>query len=308
MFNIFPEWLYNKIAGDYLKDYIYEVRIRVGKPIVICYKGCYEKITINNGLKKNFIIATKDLIEYIVGMATKHSLYAYNNEIKQGYITTDSGIRIGICGQVVYDDKEVVTIKNISSLNIRIAHQVVNCSVSVIDLIVQNGRVKNTLIISPPGAGKTTMIRDIVTKLSNEKNIPNILVIDERYEIAGVGEYSFNLGDGVDVISGAEKDYAFSNTIKTMSPTVMVTDEISNEKDIEEICQVARSGVSIIATAHAESVNDIKYKKHLSKLLDNKIFERIVVLSKRRGVGTVELVVDENLKGLYLPYIAWRFY
>lgn len=304
MFNIFPEWLYNKIAGDYLKDYIYEVRIRVGKPIVICYKGCYEKITINNGLKKNFIIATKDLIEYIVGMATKHSLYAYNNEIKQGYITTDSGIRIGICGQVVYDDKEVVTIKNISSLNIRIAHQVVNCSVSVIDLIVQNGRVKNTLIISPPGAGKTTMIRDIVTKLSNEKSIPNILVIDERYEIAGVGEYSFNLGDGVDVISGAEKDYAFSNTIKTMSPTVMVTDEISNEKDIEEICQVARSGVSIIATAHAESVNDIKYKKYLSKLLDNKIFERIVVLSKRRGVGTVELVVDENLKGLYLPYIA----
>lgn len=304
MFNIFPEWLYNKIAGDYLKDYIYEVRIRVGKPIVICYKGCYEKITINNGLKKNFIIATKDLIEYIVGMATKHSLYAYNNEIKQGYITTDSGIRIGICGQVVYDDKEVVTIKNISSLNIRIAHQVVNCSVSVIDLIVQNGRVKNTLIISPPGAGKTTMIRDIVTKLSNEKNIPNILVIDERYEIAGVGEYSFNLGDGVDVISGAEKDYAFSNTIKTMSPTVMVTDEISNEKDIEEICQVARSGVSIIATAHAESVNDIKHKKYLSKLVDNKIFERIVVLSKRRGVGTVELVVDENLKGLYLPYIA----
>ena len=304
MFNIFPEWLYNKIAGDYLKDYIYEVRIRVGKPIVICYKGCYEKITINNGLKKNFIIATKDLIEYIVSMATKHSLYAYNNEIKQGYITTDSGIRIGICGQVVYDDKEVATIKNISSLNIRIAHQVVNCSVSVIDLIVQNGRVKNTLIISPPGAGKTTMIRDIVTKLSNEKNIPNILVNDERYEIAGVGEYSFNLGDGVDVISGAEKDYAFSNTIKTMSPTVMVTDEISNEKDIEEICQVARSGVSIIATAHAESVNDIKYKKHLSKLLDNKIFERIVVLSKRRGVGTVELVVDENLKGLYLPYIA----
>lgn len=304
MFNIFPEWLYNKIAGDYLKDYIYEVRIRVGKPIVICYKGCYEKITINNGLKRNFIIATKDLIEYIVSMATKHSLYAYNNEIKQGYITTDSGIRIGICGQVVYDDKEVITIKNISSLNIRIAHQVVNCSVSVIDLIVQNGRVKNTLIISPPGAGKTTMIRDIVTKLSNEKNIPNILVIDERYEIAGVGEYSFNLGDGVDVISGAEKDYAFSNTIKTMSPTVMVTDEISNEKDIEEICQVARSGVSIIATAHAESVNDIKYKKHLSKLVDNKIFERIVVLSKRRGVGTVELVVDENLKGLYLPYIA----
>ena len=308
MFNIFPEWLYNKIAGDYLKDYIYEVRIRVGKPIVICYKGCYEKITINNGLKKNFIIATKDLIEYIVSRATKNSLYAFNNEIKQGYITTDSGIRIGICGQVVYDKKEVSTIKNISSLNIRIAHQVVNCSDSVIDLIIQNRRVKNTLIVSPPGAGKTTMIRDIVTKLSNEKNIQNILVIDERYELAGVGEYAFNLGDSVDVISGAEKNYAFSNTIKTMSPTVMVTDEISNEKDIEAICQAIRSGVSVIATAHAENLIDVKHKKYLSKMLDNKTFERIVVLSKKRGVGTVELIVDENLKGLYLPYLAWRFY
>ena len=306
MFNIFPEWLYNKLASDYLKDYIYEIRLRVGKPIVVCYKGCYEKITIKEGFKTRFVVATKDLINHIIMVATKHSLYAYNQEIKQGFITTDSGIRIGICGQVVYDKGEVSTIKNVTSLNIRIAHQVMNCSEQIINLIAQNGKVKNTLIISPPGAGKTTMVRDLVFKLADEKGLQNILVVDERFEIAGVGDYSFDLGMGVDVVSGAGKEYAFSNMIKTMNPSVIVTDEISNANDINEICQTARSGVGVIATAHAESLNDIKNKKFFSKLLEEKIFERIVVLSKRFGVGTVEVVVDENLKGLYLPSRLWK--
>ena len=308
MFNIFPEWLYNKIAAEYLKDHIYEIRIRLGKPIIINYKGCYEKITIQERCVTKCVVATKDLINYIMGMATKHSLYAYNHEVKQGFITTDSGIRVGICGEVVYDKGVVSTIKNITSLNIRIAHQVANCSSNIIDMIVQNKKVKNTLVISPPGAGKTTMVRDIIVKLSREKNIQNILVVDERFEIAGCGDYSFDLGHSVDVLSGAEKEYAFSKAIKTMSPSVIVTDEISSENDIQEICQTARSGVGVIATAHAENLNDLKKKKFLSKVIEDKIFERIIILSKRNGVGTVELVVDENLKGLYLSPLLWNWF
>jgi len=303
--SILPEWLYEKISNDYLKDYLYEIRIRLGKPIIVGYKNNYEKITFRDGYDNRFIIATADLIKYIISSATKHSLYAYNDEIKEGYITTDNGIRIGICGEVVYNNGEISTLKNITSLNLRISHEVYNCSRKIIDLIASNGLVKNTLIISPPGAGKTTIIRDITKKLSNEKNVTNILVVDERFEIAGSHNAMFDLGDGVDVISGSKKSFAFEGCLKTMNPSVIVTDEISKEEDIEEIKQAIRSGVKVIATAHAENVNDLKIKKYLSSLIDGRYFERVVVLSKRNGVGTIESVYDENLKGIYLPYLIW---
>ena len=161
-------------------------------------------------------------------------------------------------------------------------------------MIASNGLVKNTLIISPPGAGKTTLIRDITKKLSNEKNVTNILVVDERFEIAGAYNAMFDLGDSVDVISGSKKSFAFEGCLKTMNPSVIVTDEISKEEDIEEIKQAIRSGVKVIATAHAENVNDLKIKKYLSSLIDGRYFERVVVLSKRNGVGTIESVYDEN--------------
>ena len=303
MQSIFPEWLYKKLTRDYLIDFIYEVRLRVGKPIAVHYKGNYENITINDNYQTKNIIATKELIDYVFTSATKHSLYAYNSEIKEGYVTTDSGIRIGLCGQVVYDKNEVATIKNITSMNIRISHQVKNCSARIIDFVAQNGIVKNTLIVSPPGAGKTTMIRDIVSKLANEKNIQNILVVDERFEIIGCGNGIFEVGDGVDVVSGASKDFAFSRCLKTMNPSVIVTDEISSEKDIEEIKQATRSGVSVVATAHADGLNELRQKRFFSKLIEEKIFERFVVISKRCGAGTIELVADANLKGLYIPYL-----
>ena len=305
--NIFPEWLYQKLAKDYLLDYVYEVRVRLNKPIAICYKGNYENITIKNGYASQNIIATQNLIDYIFTSATKHSLYAYNNEIKEGFITTDGGIRIGLCGEVVYNKNEVATIKNITSMNIRIAHQVYDCSKKIIDLISQNGNVKNTLVISPPGAGKTTIIRDIVYKLSYEKGIDNILVVDERFEISGYGKDMFDLGNGVDVISGSTKNFAFSRCLKTMNPKVVVTDEIVSKADIEEIMQMARAGVKIIASAHAENINNLKNKKELNVLLEDKVFERIVVLSKSHYIGKVEVVVDGNLKPIYLPGLLWRY-
>ena len=235
-------------------------------------------------------------------LATKQSFYAYNNQIKQGFITTDSGIRIGLCGRVVYEKDDISTIKDISSLNIRIAHAVKGCSDKILNLIFKNGQIKNTLIVSPPGAGKTTFVRDLALLLSNEKRINNILIVDERYEIAGNGN-SKDLFDGdyVDIISGCQKHFAFHEAIKSMNPSVIIADEISNKEDYDEILEAARCGVSVIATAHAGGIDDLKRRNSLKKILDEKIFERIVVLSKRLGVGTIETVLDENLRGIYLP-------
>lgn len=305
MYNILPEWLYNKITSMYLPEYLYEIRIRANKPITVNYKGNYQILQEKEGYSVVPICGTMDLINYILSIATKRSIYAYNNQIKDAFVTTDTGIRIGICGSVVYNDGKVSTIKNISSLNIRIPHIIPNCSEKIINLIYSNFSIKNTLIISPPGAGKTTMLRDIVTKLSDEKKINNILVVDERCEIT-LGANNFSIGNFVDVISNSEKSFAFNECLKSMSPSVIVTDEITKQEDIISIKQAIKSGVSVIATAHAKSIDDLKYKEYFKEILDKKYFERIIVLSKRNGVGTIESVFDENLRGIYLPYMIWR--
>ncbi len=301
MRNILPDWLYEQIADNYLIEKITEIRIRQNKPIVLCYKGSYETLASKNSFHKIDTFATSDLISYIVAAATKQSFYAYNNQIKQGFITTDNGIRIGLCGTVVSNEGTVSTIKNITSLNIRIARKVEGCSGAVLDLICKNKIVKNSLIISPPGAGKTTFVRDLAERLSNEKFVSNILIVDERFEIAGEAKANLIEANFIDVISGSEKHYAFNEGVKSMNPSVIITDEINEEKDISKLFEVSKSGVSIIATAHAGSIEDIKHKPSFKKMLDAKIFERIIVLSKRLGVGTLEGVFDENLKCIYLP-------
>lgn len=303
MLKILPDWLAEKITTNYVFDYVYEIRVRLNKPISINYKGKYQNICERDGYRVYPVIANADLIRHIVNMSTKQSMYAYNNQIKNCYISAGFGVRIGVCGTAVYNGNDISTIKNITSLNIRIPHDVKNCSNKIIDLICDT-KVKNTLIISPPGAGKTTMIRDIVSKLSNEKNITNILVVDEREEISfGQDGISFTLGDYVDVVLSSKKSFAFNECLKTMNPSVIVTDEISGEEDIVSIKQAIKSGVSVIATAHALGIYDLKGKLYFKEILEQKFFERIIVLSKRNGVGTIECVYDENLHGIYLPLI-----
>lgn len=308
LYDILPEWLFAIINKNFLIDYIYEIRIRINKPVMVNYKGVFKSLFDNDNFQHNAIIANQELISYILSVSTKQSIYAYNDQIKECYITTDSGIRIGLCGTVVYNNGRVNTIKKITSINIRVSHEVIGCSEKIIKFLVVNNTVKNTLIISPPGSGKTTMIRDICCKLSNEKNIQNILVVDERFEIAGINSGYLNIGNYVDVISGSEKQFAFKNSLKTMNPSVIVTDEISKEEDIQSIMQAIKSGVKVIATAHALNISDLKEKMYFDFMINNKYFERIVVLSSRNGIGTVEGIYDENLRGIYIPYIIWRFF
>lgn len=305
MISVFPEWLNNLISKNFVMSYVFEVRIRIGKPIMVNYKGKYVSIEEKNGYNTMTVYATAELVDYIIKVATKQSLYAYNDQIKHCYIQAEGGIRIGVCGTVVYHNGEVSTIKNIQSLNVRIAHQVLGCSEKIIGLICQNDRVKNTLIISPPGSGKTTLVRDIIYKLSNEKKIDNILVVDERFEIAASGESSnIDVGIRSDIISGSEKGFAFNEALKTMSPKVIVTDEISSQADTESVCSAIKSGVKVIATAHAENISDLKSKKYFEDIIRDKYFERIIVLSSRMGVGTIDGVFDENLRVIYVPYLS----
>ncbi len=288
---------------DFLKvDKLSEIRLRVGQPTVLNYGGRY--YLGENGLADNeqnsLKVASQELND-IIFRACECSVYAHNEELRQGYITLNNGVRIGICGEVVIENNEVKTIKNFSSVNIRIPHEIKNCSLNALPFLYDESGVYNTLVIAPPGAGKTTFIRDLTANLSDKFIAKNILVVDERNELGAVlnGKAGLYLGKFADVFSGANKQFGIINGIRTMTPEVIVLDELITAQDFEAIRYTMGCGVKVIATTHSKDLFDLAHKPFFKDLLKENAFERFVVLSNRRGAGTLEGVWDKNNTCLY---------
>ena len=299
LITILPPLISNIIINTIPTEKLNEIRIRRDKKIVVNLCGKLYYLS-NKGITSNYelaITATEQTIDEIVKRASEHSFYAYANQIKQSFITVNGGIRIGICGEVVCENNNIKNVKNINSLNIRIAHEILGCSESVIEYLLNNG-FQNTLIISPPGCGKTTMIRDILYLLTKKKYCFNILLVDERYEIASSynGTTQLNVGEYTDIISGSTKHYGFEYGVRTMTPDIVVTDELYSLRDLEALENVANAGVSVLTSVHGFNIEDIKNKQNFSKVLEKKIFKRFVVLSSRSGPGTIEGIYDENFR------------
>lgn len=274
---------------------INEIRLRANQPIVVFLNGQPFYLSEKGVTSKteNAIYITKEEIESIVFNASGFSIYSVNEQIKRGFLVIDGGVRIGLCGTVVSDDNQVKTITNFSALNIRIPHEVKNCSLSAFSLLVSDMTIRNTLIVSPPGAGKTTFIRDFVYQLSEQNYCLNILILDERGEISGGGE--MNLGKFADILSFTTKSKGFEQGIRALSPNLIVTDELGSIEDIHALKYAMNCGVSVLATVHASSVEDLKAKEGFKELLAEKYFSRFVFLSTRQGPGTLEAVYNENL-------------
>ena len=290
---ILPESLFIIIEKHINKKVLNELRIRAGKPITL-FLGGLSYFLGESGLVSNLsdaIIATKSMVEDIVFRASECSVYAVNEQIKKGFIVTRGGVRLGLAGHVVTENGEVRTITDFSSVNIRVPHEIKNCSLSAFDHILTESGIKNTLIISPPGCGKTTFIRDFVYQLSHKNYSYNVLVLDER------GELNINdsLGHFSDVLMFIGKRAGFENGIRAMSPHIIVTDELGGEEDSEAVAYAANSGVKVLATAHASNLDDLLKKDVFKKLIKDKSFDRYVVLSSRSGPGTFEGIYNENL-------------
>ncbi len=296
---ILPNQIYEILKEKVNLKSINEIRLREDKPIVLAIGS--QRIFLGErgatGNLKEAILSSKTMIEDIIFRASECSIYSVNEQLKRGYLVTKGGIRLGIGGDLVEEAGKVKTMTNFSSINIRLPHEIKNCSLSAFNYLISERGIYNTLIISPPGAGKTTFLRDFVCQLSDRNYAYNVLVLDERGEL-DLGETG-SIGNFADKISFARKSIGFENGIRALSPNLIVTDELGQKEDIDAIMYAVNSGVSILASVHSDSIESFTRKPHFEELVKNKIFKRYVLLSMRNGPGTLEGIYNENFSRLH---------
>ena len=286
-YKLFPCNILQEIKEYITSPKLEEIRIKEKKPCIL--------IVDNKEIIKSYIVNSND-IKYILQKISNYSLYAFEDEIKRGFITIKGGHRVGLAGECVCENGNVKTIKNITSLNIRICREIIGCSNNIMKYVINKKRVYNTLIISPPRCGKTTLLRDITRALSEKGK--RISVIDERSEIAAcfMGVPQMNIGLRTDVLDNCPKAIGMNMAIRSLSPDVIVTDEIGTNEDISSLNNSINSGVNVITTIHGFTIYDLINREVFRKILESSVFERIIILSNNHGIGTIEGIY-KNIKG-----------
>lgn len=289
--NILPAKFRPCFAGGRVDvDRLREIRFRMGQPVEVI--GGKRRIL---GAGKVDRSDLKEMIAYISG----YSLYAFEEEIAQGFMTIPGGHRVGVAGQVVVERGCVKNIRNISFVNVRISHEIIGCGKNVMPYLDEGGRLPDTLIISPPGCGKTTLLRDIARMLSGDAGSSEgktVTVVDERSEIAGCyrGVPQNDVGCRTDVLDGCPKSEGMMMAVRSLSPEVIVVDEIGGKKDVQALEHVMNCGCRIIAAIHGENYQEVRNKPEVGRLLEQERFGRYIVLGHAGGPGSIEDVRDRK--------------
>lgn len=295
--------LITELPGEILEQ-VEEIRLRHGKPLIV---GLTREDVIVTGTGQpstvpefGYTVTDKDLMR-TVQLISGSSIYAFEEEIRNGFITLKGGHRVGIAGKVILDRGRVKTIKYITGINIRIAREITGAADRVLPYLIDpvTKEFHHTLIISPPRCGKTTLLRDIVRQLSI--GIPkldfkgyNVGVVDERSEIAGCfnGQPQKDVGYRTDVLDGCPKAEGMMMMIRAMGPQVIATDEIGKQEDASALEEALNAGIRVVTTAHGADREEISKRPVLKYIIEQGIFQRVVVLGRTKGVGTIEEIVD----------------
>lgn len=282
------------ISDDFFHD-IQEIRMRVNNPIIIKNKN--KNFTFaSNSLTKNIfsgIKITKKNIEQTLELITNYSPYAFQNQIQNGFITIQNGHRVGLAGEIIMQDNKIKTIRNISSINFRIAHEIKDCAKNFIKYI--SNQPENIIIIGPPGSGKTTFLRDLTRILSCDYKIS---VVDERSEIAAcyLGVPQNDLGPQTDILDKCPKNLGMNMLLKTMSPEIIILDEISEPHEINSIINIINSGVKIIFSLHAKNLDDIKNRGLTKNLVAQKLIDKYFFLNPN---NKIQAIYNKNLEKIF---------
>ncbi|MGI5824504.1 MAG: stage III sporulation protein AA [Bacillota bacterium] len=298
--NVLTTNLIGEISGAVLKspDFVWseieEIRMRTGRAVYVRCHG-REYVLQRNG---NPLVLDKTMIDRSVMVLSKSSFYAFEEEMKQGFITVKGGHRIGLCGETVLENGAIKTLKNISGINFRIAREVTGSAEKLLEYIWDGRSIRQCLIAAPPAVGKTTVLRDLARIFGDGDGVPavNVGIADERCEIAGsfLGVPQMNIGSRTDVISGCLKADGIMMLIRSMSPQLILTDEIGGQKDAAALMDAMNCGVRIIATAHGACYEELIKRPVIRDLLICGFFERVIFIGRdRRGVYA-KAVVDGN--------------
>ena len=286
--NILPSEVKHVIDRENIDfDHLQEIRLRAGYPIILFYKNKEQILPMN---------VTERIIRETLDYVSNYSLYAYENELRQGFITIEGGHRIGMAGQL--------NLKQISSLNVRISHEILNCADKLFPYITHNKQMYHTLIISPPRCGKTTILRDMIRQISDGNKWVKgctVGVVDERSELAGCyrGIPQNQMGMRTDVLDGCPKADGMLMLVRSMSPQVIAVDEIGAPEDVQAIKYAMHCGCKMIATVHGETLEEIQRKPLIEQLVNERCFERYVVLQNETHVGEIAGIYDAYGKLLY---------
>ncbi|MDU4960412.1 MAG: stage III sporulation protein AA [Sporomusaceae bacterium] len=279
-----------------------EIRLRAAQPVLILLGGTDYMLLPDGRLSQTAagaLICSREDIGKAMQLISRNSLYAFEQELQAGFITVGGGHRIGIAGQAIVDNGRLKALKNISSLNIRLAREQKGAADAVFPHVVINGKVVSSLIISPPRCGKTTLLRDLIRQISSGSpahgfNGVQVGLVDERSELAGCwdGVPTVDLGPRVDVLDGCPKAVGMIMLVRSMAPQVVATDELGGFEDVQAVREALHAGVAVITTVHGRDAADAAGRPHIGALIQESCFERLIVLSDRPGIGTLETVTD----------------
>lgn len=280
---------------------IQEIRLRVGRPVIIYAHGREYFLSEDGELlyeSKRALCPDKFYMDRLFAHLCGYSVYAYEDEIRQGFLTVLGGHRIGLGGEVVCKERELVSMKNVNAMNIRIAHQIKGAAYGVMPQLFEGEEFLNTLIISPPGSGKTTLLRDMIRCLSDGccgHAGMTVGVVDERSEIGGscLGVLQNDLGMRTDLLDACPKAEGMFLLLRSMNPRVIAVDEIGGKEDAEALGQASRCGCKVIATVHGNDIRQLSERKYIRTLLEDGLFERYILLKGSQKPGVIGEVLDK---------------